>query len=421
MKKALNVILIVLMTLTLAGVLAGAVLVAVEYFGDGSQGENESATDLRRLHAEGTQIKNEAGESVLLKAINAGGLFIQEGWMSPTLLSAEYGNGVPDHISMLETLRSRFGYERAKELTDIYEASFWREEDFDNVKALGFNAIRLPFAYFNLEDENGELTEFDALDRFIDGCDERDIYVVLDLHGAYGSQNGSDHSGSVEGSFLFTNEENMSKTVELWETVAARYRDRDIVAGYDLLNEPSGTFGYTNVVQFSFYDRLYEAVRKVDPDRMLIMEAVWEAKDLPDPANKLFGWENVCYSYHNYCWGEGENDFEVQKAFVDKKLADYAALSYDVPKFVGEFTCFGLKEGWEYTLNAYEEAGISYAIWTYKTVGDAGMGNWGAYSKIMSDSEKVDVLNDSYEEIAAKWSSLGTSGFTKTALYAEFI
>lgn len=418
MKKALNIILIALLTLTVIGILAGAVYVAIGYFkGDGAL----PATDTRRLHAEGSEIKNAAGETVLLKAINAGGLFIQEGWMSPTLLSAEPGVGVPDHISMLETLRSRFGYERAKELTDIYEASFWGEKDFDNVKELGFNAIRLPFAYFNLENAEGELTEFAALDRFIDECDKRDIYVILDLHGAYGSQNGNDHSGSVEGSYLFTDEENMSKTVKLWETVAARYRDRDIIAGYDLLNEPSGNFGYTNIVQFTFYDRLYEAVRKIDPDRMLIMEAVWEAKDLPDPGNKLYGWENVCYSYHNYCWGEGETDFAVQKAFVDKKLADYAALSYEVPKFVGEFTCFGLKEGWEYTLNAYESAGISYAIWTYKTVGDSGMGNWGAYSKLMTDAEKVDVSNDSYEEIAAKWSSLDTSGFTKTALYAEYL
>ena len=178
MKKALNTILIALLTLTVIGILAGAVYVAVGYFkGDGAL----PATDTRRLHAEGTEIKNEIGETVLLKAINAGGLFIQEGWMSPTLLSAEPGVGVPDHISMLETLRSRFGYERAKELTDIYEASFWGEDDFDNVKELGFNAIRLPFAYFNLENAEGELTEFAALDRFIDECDKRDIYVTATI------------------------------------------------------------------------------------------------------------------------------------------------------------------------------------------------------------------------------------------------
>ena len=388
---------------------------------DPDGGKDMPAEDRRLLHADGNDLKNEDGETVLLKAVNAGGYLIQEGWMCATLLSAEEGVGVSDHVSMTETLESRFGYDGMRELIGIYTSNFWKEEDFDNVKALGFNAIRLPFGYFNLENESGELTEFGELDRFIDECDARDIYVILDLHGSYGSQNGSDHSGRVGAAELFDVPENMDKTVRLWETVAARYRDRDIIAGYDLLNEPSGSAGYTNFIQFAFYDRLYDAVRAVDPNHVLIMEAVWEAENLPDPSLEIYGWENVCYSYHNYCWGEGEKDFEIQKAFVDSKLADYRALTYEVPKFIGEFTCFGLKQAWEYTLGAYEDAGIGYAIWTYKTVGDAGMANWGAYSRIMTDDEKAAVVNDSYEEIAAKWSGLGTETFTKTAIYAEYL
>lgn len=411
MKKSLKIIPI-LLVLALAAVTL--------LFGCEPEPEETETDDRRLLRAEGNDLVNEDGEVVLLKAINAGGLFVQEGWMCPTLLTDTEGVGVPDHTTMLEVLESRFGYDGMRALIDIYESNFWKEADFDNVKALGFNAIRLPFAYFNLENEAGELTEFSRMDWFIDECDKRDIYVILDLHGAYGSQNGQDHSGDVSGAGLYSDTENMDKTVALWETVAARYASRDIIAGYDLLNEPEGEWGYTNVVQWAFYDKLYEAVRAVDPNHVLIMESVWEARDLPVPSMYPFEWENVCYSYHNYCW-DGVYDFDVQKAFVDNKLASYEALSYEVPKFIGEFSCFALADAWEYTLNAYAGAGISYAIWTYKTTGGLAHVGWSAYLKITPDSEKADVENDSYDEIAAKWSVLGTENFRKTAIYEEFI
>ena len=223
--------------------------------------------------------------------------------MCPTDISAEYGVGIPDHLTMLATLRERFGYDGAAELIEIYESNFFTESDFDNVSDLGFNAIRLPFAYFNLENESGELTEFDRMDWFVDQCDKRDIYLILDLHGAYGSQNAKEHSGDMSGANLFVNEENKEKTVALWETVAARYKNRDIIAGYDLLNEPSGVTGITNAIeQFPFYDELYEAVRAVDPDTMIIIESVWEAKNLPDPAENLQqgkAYENEIKAYIN--------------------------------------------------------------------------------------------------------------------------
>ena len=31
----------------------------------------------------------------------------------------------------------------------------------------------------------------------IDECSKRGIYIILDLHGAFGAQNGQDHSGEV--------------------------------------------------------------------------------------------------------------------------------------------------------------------------------------------------------------------------------
>lgn len=401
----------------IVAVLVALAAVAVIAFGvwkDSAPADNTAPEDYRKLSASGNVIVDEKGNEVFLKAINIGGLFVQEGWMCATDISGEYGTGIPDHLTMLNTLRERFGYERAAELIEIYESNFFKESDFDNVKALGFNAVRLPFAYFNLENEDGELTEFDRLDWFVDQCDENDIYLILDLHGAYGSQNGKEHSGDMSGVNLFADEENRSKTVKLWETVAERYKDEKIIAGYDLLNEPTGRSGYTNIIeQLPFYKELYDAVRAVDPDTMLIIESVWEADNLTDPS--IFGWENVCYSYHNYNWGH-DDDPENHIAFVDAKLDSYAALEYEVPKFIGEFTCFELEPVWEYTIDAYTEAKISYAIWTYKVTGDS---SWGAYN--LTEAEKVDAANDSYDEIARKWSAVSTENAVKRAIFEKYI
>ena len=101
---------------------------------------------------------------------------------------------------------------------------------------------------------------------------------------------------------------------------------------------------------------------------------------------------------------------------MDTKLASYAALEYEVPKFVGEFTCFNLEPVWEYTLRAYTEANISYAIWTYKVTGNS---SWGAYN--LPNAEKADVVNDSYEEIAEKWAAVSTENAVKRAIFEDYI
>ncbi len=367
-----------------------------------------SKPDYRLLKADGTDFKDEQGNVVYLKGINAGGLFVQEEWMCPV--------SSKDTLTTIKVLTERFGYDKAQALISAYQDAWWQSEDFVNIKNLGFNLIRLPFAYFNLEDEEGNITNFNKLDWFIDECDKNDIYVILDLHGAYGSQNGKDHSGDTSGVNLFGNAENEAKTIALWEAVATRYKDRKIIAGYDLLNEPEGTMHYTGLIQWNFYNKLYKAIREIDLNHIIFMEAVWETNNLPVPS--LYGWENVSYSYHNYGWDD-INNFEYQKSFTDTKITDYLTTRqiYLVPIFVGEFTLFGNVESWRYALNAYEENNIHYAVWTYKVHTGGGNSSWGIYC---GGGEKVDVETDSYEEIMASWSKESTKeSYHYNTLYDE--
>ncbi|MBS4178722.1 chitobiase/beta-hexosaminidase C-terminal domain-containing protein [Lederbergia citrea] len=350
-----------------------------------------------------------AGNEVVLRGTNAGGWLVMEGWMSPT--------NAPDQKTSLETLTARFGEKTAWELINLYQDNYWVESDFDNIKEEGMNVVRLPFSYFEMLNDDGSLkpTAFDRLDWFIEEAGKRELYVILDMHGAPGSQNGKDHSGDTskpDVGNLFGNKENMDKTVFLWEKIAERYKDKKWIAGYDLLNEPGGALG---IEQFDFYDRLYQAVREKDQNHIIFIEAIWEPYHLPNP--DLYGWENVVYSYHFYGW-DNIDSYHSQKKFVDSKIPMVNEMTnYNVPLLVGEFTLFNNLQSWDYALSVYEEQGWSFTTWTYKVTGQGS--SWGMYT---GDPLKVNIQKDSEAEIRNKWSNVGTDTiFTRNDYIADTI
>ena len=352
----------------------------------------EGAAALSPLHTEGKTLADADGNPVLLRGVNAGGWLVQESWMCLT--------NAPSQMEAFQVLDERFGRETRERLFAVYEDNYWHESDFDNVKALGMNVIRLPFVWWGLINEDGSLRPegFERLDWFVDCCEERGLYVVLDLHAAPGSQNGNDHSGDISGCRLWDEERFQDMTVALWEAVAEHYRGRAAVAAYDLLNEPGGKMNATSFMQWEFFDRLYKAIREIDPDHIIMMESCWEPEGLPAPDR--YGWENVMYQYHYYKWN-ADNDYAAQKLFTDVKLFKLNQANYPVPSFVGEFTLFQSMDAWRYALDAYSQAGVNWTIWTYKVTGSS---TWGLYNVF---GEKADIYNDSAEEIERKWREQG--------------
>ena len=76
--------------------------------------------------------------------------------------------------------------------------------------------------------EDPYATAFERFDWFVEEAKERGIYVILDFHGAPGSQNGSDHSG-VDGQdekeaaskFFFGDEaaDNQELYYDIWKVI----------------------------------------------------------------------------------------------------------------------------------------------------------------------------------------------------------
>lgn len=408
-----------------------AAVLITAFIGFAACNDKPSDTALPMLSAVGADIVDADGNAVALRGTNFGGWLVQEGWMCPTEQT--------DTLSTDMTLYSRFGKERAEELISAYQDSWITEEDFKTVKELGLNVVRVPFTYMNvyhhLSDE-GELLHpdeftlredpFERLDFALEMCKKYGLYLILDMHGAVGSQNGSDHSGDTSRTNLYAGTElgeaYREKTAELWALVAEHFAGESNVAGYDLLNEPTRASGAT---QWDYYDVLYKAVREADPDHMIFIEATWEPNNLPSPED--YGWENVVYEYHHYNWDY--NDQSNKSFYTFKKLLGN---THKVPSLIGEFNAWGDSrrstgkrdqtdpEANAGVLEFYNGEGWHWTTWTYKVVGTLRDSNWGLFnaSTLLKDVTKIDPETDSYEDILAAWSSVDTAEhFT---LYSDF-
>ena len=369
-------------------------------------------TDLDFLKTDDTQIKNNYGKGncVYLRGTNIGNLFVQESWMSST--------NAKDQKTINEVLEDRFGKDGKDTLLDHYEDAYLIGEDLDNFKELGMSVVRIPFTYMNFYEKNNQgnwvlkSNAFDRLDWIINECSERGIYVILDLHGAFGSQNGQDHSGEVIDNakdVTFYNNNNLKQlTLNLWKEVANRYKNNPAVAGYDTLNEPGEKAGTTKSYHWDFYDEMYKAIRSVDPNHIIIFESCWGASDLPSPDK--YGWTNIVYEFHHYVW-DAEKNLEGQKTAADNLINSLKI--FKVPIYIGEFTFFDLGDAWTYVLNLFNINGYHYTSWSFKS---NNMGAWGIYNQ--KGTEKVDVYNTGLQEIYRIWGSgnIGTGSPSKNGM-----
>jgi len=307
------------------------------------------------VHADGTLIRDEQDRPLHLRGVNLGGWLCWEGWI--------FGGGFESQSTILERLSSLTGAEAAGAFRDAVHARFIAEPDIARIATMGFNVVRVPLNYRLLEDDARPGAYKDAgwqvLDRLLGWCEAHRVYVVLDLHAAPGGQSKlfmADPPDPARGALLWDDEACQARTVALWAAIAARYRDRRIVAGYDLLNEPAPPDGKALA---RLYERMIAGIRAADPHHMIFVEGSDFARDFsmfdrpPAP--------NVAYSFHMYTWFGDD-----RRTRLDGFRA--TARKHNVPLWCGEFG----ENGYEMirsTVAMYEDpAGLvsGYAFWTWK-------------------------------------------------------
>jgi len=274
------------------------------------------------------------------------------------------------------------------------------QSDYATIASWGFNVVRLPISWENLEPRAGVYDD-SYLQRLVDQdiawAKQYHIYIVLDLHqicwsSRFTSCNGSYSAGiptwAVSGysdneqglqlmihDFFFglgpngtrpspSNPSMQQRFFSAWKHVASRYANESTIAAYDVLNEPSQGYNYVDsnftsrVV--SFYTKAFDAIRAVDSHHILF----WE-----DPTDAAIQRPNVVYSPH---YPQGSLSSYVGTAELTARMQQIVALSrkWNVPLFIGEWgmkaSAPGVVQYINDSLSLYDSYSISAAWWDYE-------------------------------------------------------
>lgn len=256
-------------------------------------GTGQKTQRLTYLTADGALLRDEDGEEVMLRSINWYGfeqIFIPGGaWTRPF---------------------------RTKSVNGVV-----REGMLDEIKRLGFNSIRLlvsedcswpgakpqtGFGFWNTtfistslnpeflnstEAQNPQdvKTTLEIMDIFIGWCEDLGLRVVFDLHclapdndnilgtnGKWYTTSTPNGVGATSGARR--EPRNEQQAIDALVFLADRYKNRPVVCGFDLINEPHGCTWdrdpMTGVV--GYYERCGKAIHEVNPNVLIICEGVSE-------------------------------------------------------------------------------------------------------------------------------------------------
>jgi len=172
--------------------------------------------------------------------------FVHEDWMSPSLFSCASG----PKVSELDIAYGWGSVEGSRSVLERHWDTWITQADMDYLAGIGINTVRLPIGYWNLGPEYCRGTSYDQVSSVYQNCwprvkrainmaEKSGLGVLVDLHGAIGSQNGQGHSGISDGATgLFQSQSNMDRTANVLTFLMRELASVTNVVGIQMLNEP---------------------------------------------------------------------------------------------------------------------------------------------------------------------------------------
>jgi endoglucanase len=350
---------VALLTMAFTGCAAPSAAPAVEQVASVSGGQ------MGWLHTEGSKIKDEGGQTQVIKAVS---------W---------FGLETPDCVPHgLWTLKM--------------------DDGLKSIKSMGFNTVRLPYSNqcitsgkvstdtnFWANPDLKDKTPQQVMDIFIARAKENGLNVILDRHRP---------SSASQSELWYTSAVSEEKWIADWKMLAARYKDDPTVIGVDLHNEPYGAAKWGSGVTSNDWQaaatRAGNAVQSVNPKLLIIVEGVesvgddyyWWGGNLAGVKAKpvtLNTPNQVVYSPHDYPksvyaqkWFEAA-DYPNNLESVWDSHWGYIAKENIAPVLLGEFGTKLETESDKQWLNKMvgylKDNGISYSYWSFNpNSGDTG-------------------------------------------------
>jgi aryl-phospho-beta-D-glucosidase BglC (GH1 family) len=261
-------------------------------------------------------------------------------------------------------------------------------EDLRVLRSWGANLAEIPVSnvYAPTPPYAFQPDKLAKLDRAVSAAEQANLYVALTCREGPGRP---DFNRSHE---IWKDAAAQDAYAKMWREVAAHYRGRASIVGYDLMCEPhpddfaGKPLGDWNALA----KKITAAIREVDPSTPILINSIgWAYPQTFDALEPTGDWRTVyvvhCYDPHYYTHQKAEEKvrypgFRVpgkEQPTWDKKTLE-AMLNpvrvfqqkHHVPIFVGEFGCAryapGVNEWMRDQIELYETYGWSWAYWAFR-------------------------------------------------------
>ncbi|EIW60057.1 glycoside hydrolase [Trametes versicolor FP-101664 SS1] len=200
------------------------------------------------------------------QSVNLGSWFTHEQWMTSSLFTCASGS----QISELDIATGWGSPDGARAVLERHWDTFVDVSDFQYLSGIGINTVRLPIGYWSLGPAFCQGTPFESVAdvyrnswsrvvHAINMASDAGIGVLVDLHGAPGSQNGQPHSGISDGQTnLFGNDYYIGKTMDVLTFLTQQLTNVTNVVGIQILNEPQNADSLP-----AFYTQAISTMRQV--------------------------------------------------------------------------------------------------------------------------------------------------------------
>lgn len=200
----------------------------------------------------------------------------------------------------------KLGHDAALSILRNHWDTWVRWEDFNKIKQSGFNIVRIPVGFWAYDTFGTAYVSGAAvyIDAAIDWSRSLGLKIIIDLHGAPGSQNGFDNSGQRMDKPRWQEGDTVAQTLQVHRTIAQKYAQaqyQDVVVGIQLVNEPALYNGLNRDVLAQFYRDGYGQIREVSDTPVVLSDGfvppnTWNGFLTPSDANAV----NVAMDHHDY-------------------------------------------------------------------------------------------------------------------------
>ncbi|KAF8706739.1 glycosyl hydrolase 5 (cellulase A) family, partial [Rhizoctonia solani] len=284
-----------------------------------------------------------------IRGVNLGGWLLLEPWITPSLFENTGNEQIVDEYTF-NTLQDAATVRRI--LREHWE-TWIVEDDFRKIAEAGLNHVRLPFGYWSVPRPGNDPTPYNPdawpyVMKAIDWARKYNLFVIMDIHGAPGSQNGYDNSGQrMNMPQWHTSAAYVNQTLDVVAWLAQTFGGpeyENLVTMIQLMNEPAGFYPEVLSVMRDYYQRSYWIVRPISNHLLVALHdgfqplSIWSTRtNVPSP-------ENTIMDTHIY---QIFNDAQVTMSWDDKlkatcdqgnTLASYTAREDGFRTYVGEWT-----------------------------------------------------------------------------------